>query len=207
MRAVYIASYGETGSHDLTAASISMPIHERKRIQSNMRQEIGRELYFKDISYENVKQPYNAYKLFQKEPEMSVSVIHVFRFYRAHYCKVVFMLALSEYEKGHEERLRVYIPFDSNKGYLRSLNKMAERKKVDISFEEIRYEESCFQRLASIIAGCVFYHDRDDYFNNIGKTGKAQLTSYIYASKKDANKFIFLQPKKFNNKKRKHLVK
>lgn len=187
MRAAYISRFSKADS--ITVASVSMPILERKRIKNEFKEITKEPVSFSSITYDNVKTSYMLSKLFFKEP-MTATVSHVTKYKSSSYCKAVFSAVLSEYEKHGREEMRVYIPFNKDKTALKDLNKMAASKKKPIIFEEIRYNESCFQQLANLFAGCVNYRrDDENYFNNLGQTPEAQLTAYIYSAKKDKGKF------------------
>jgi len=188
MRAVYIGRYFMPDKRNVTFSSISMPILERKRLKQKLKDITIKEISFDDVTYETVQEAYESMKLYLKEPEVLSNILNVTNYRRKEYCRIIFHIALFEYEI-HQEPLRIYIPFDKDKTFLRSLNKMAIKYNKEIHFEEIRNNESNFSQLASLIAGCVYYHnDEDLYLNNIGKTSQAQLTAYLYSSKKIKNK-------------------
>lgn len=190
MRAIYIDRYFMRDNHDCYFASISLPILERKHIKAQLKSICNKVLDFDNLNYLNVKEYYGYCNFFVKNINMSSFVLRVKRYRRSEYCKELFKIIEHQYSL-YNEPLRVYIPYDKNKNYLKTINKMVKKRGMNVSVEEIRFEESSFSQLANIIAGCIYYHDREDlYERNIGKKGKPQLIAYLYSCKKPKNKLI-----------------
>lgn len=188
MRAVYIGGYSATGERRFAIAAVSMPILERKRIKNDFKEITRETVSFSNVTYDNVKMLYLFCKQFIKESNLSSSVYHIADFHRSQYCNILFNFAVAEFNR-YNEPVRVYIPYEKDKTFLKTLNKMAIKRNLQIYFEEIRLDESCFQQLAGLLAGCVFYRrDDEKYFDCLGVTPEAQLTAYVYSSKKEKDK-------------------
>lgn len=190
MRALYIGRYFMRDSHDCNFTGVSLPILERKSIKNNLKKYINKPLIFDNINHYNVKMYYSFINHFIKEQSMTSYTLRVKKYKRSEYCKQLLKIIEHDYYLFNEP-LRVYIPFDKNKNFIRTLNKMIKKRKLNVFVEEIRYEESVFSQLANIISGCVYYHDREDLYEaNMGKKGKPQLIDYVYSCRKTKNKFI-----------------
>ena len=191
MRALYIDRYFMRDDNSCFIASVSMPILERKNIKNNLKLITNKVISFDLLNYSNVKTYYDFFNSYIKNKNMSSYVLKVHNFKRSLYCKQLLHIIKNEYNLYNKEELRVYIPFDKNKIFLKTLNAMVKKRKMKVSIEEIRYDESTFSQLANIIAGCVYYHDREDLYEvNLGKKGKPQLVAFCYSCKKTKNKLL-----------------
>lgn len=192
MRAVYIERYYMTDSHNLTLTSLSVPITKRKNIKELIKNITREKLSFASISQDNIREYYEICKLFLNNSELECNVVDIKKYHRSKYCGAIFKMIQMEYEKHNKESLRVYIPYEYNKNFYRTLLKMIAKSGMNVSLEESNYDQSVFAQLSSIIAGCTYYHSREDlYFDNLGKTSQAQLVAYLYTSKKQRNKMNF----------------
>lgn len=191
MRAVYIDRYFMRDSYKCVLTSVSLPILERKRIKQSLNYIANKNiLYFNEIKEDNIRTYYNYCNFFMKERNMNSSSLKLNSFRRSEYCRQLFELIKLEYNLYHQEPLRIYIPFNDDKGFLKTLNSMIKKRKMNISIEEIKYDESRLSQLANILSGCVYYHDREDLYElNLGKKGKPQLVAYLYSCKKSKNKW------------------
>lgn len=190
MRAVYIDRYFMKNDHSCVFGSVSCPILNRKEIKNNLKDIFEDILHFDDITSENVKTFYNVCSYFMKNNNMSANMLSLSSFRRKDYTNILFSLIKKEYIIYRNEPLRVYIPFDDDKTFIRNLNAMCRKRKMNVSVEEIKYEESKLSQLTNILCGCVYYHDREDlYLTNLGRKGTPQLVAYIYSCKKSFNKF------------------
>jgi len=193
MRAVYIDKYNMKNSHNCVFASISLPILERKTIKQELKSIDVKMMNFDFIDYSNLKNYYNYCNLFMKNISMRSNVKRINNYKRSMYCRTLMQLIEMEYVACNKEEMRIYIPFESDKTHLRTLNNMLKKRKINAYVEEIRYKESKFSQLANIISGIVYYHDKDDlYGKNLGKKGKPQLVAYLYSCKKTKNKLNIL---------------
>lgn len=191
MRAVYIDKYFMKDSVNCVISSVSLPILERKNIKNNMKLISNNTLSFNFLNYENVKEYYNFLNLFIKNSSMTSITLRIPHFRKSSYCNQLLNIIKTEYELYNKEELRVYIPYCENKNFLKSLMAMVKKRKMNVSIEEIKYEESIFSQLANIISGCVYFHDREDlYLSNLGNKGKPQLVAYYYSCKKSKNKIL-----------------
>lgn len=190
MRALYIDRYYMTDSNNCVLTGISLPILKRKIIRTNLRIISDKTLKFDDVDAYNIETYYNYIKYFIKDNDMTAISLKIVRYKRFQYCRQLFKIINNQYELYNKEPMRVYIPFDSNKDFLKTLNIMAKKRKMQVQIEEIKYEESKISQISNLIAGCVYYHSREDlyYENNLGERGKPQLIAYLYSCKKKKNK-------------------
>lgn len=200
MRAVYIDRYYMTNSHSCVFGCVSLPILKRKEIKQKLNDFSKNIMCFDDIDGDNVKIFYDYCNLFMKDSDMTSNILRIGRFRRKDYPRQLFQLIETEYKLHKKEPMRVYIPFDKNKTFIKTLNAMCRKRKIDVSIEEIKYEESKVSQLTNILCGSVYYHDREDLYGvNLGRKGKPQLIAYIYSCKKNRNKFNIVDFNKKNN--------
>lgn len=193
MRAVYIDNYHMKNKNNYVFVSVSLPILERKSIKTQLKAINDEIMSFDNINYQNIKKYYDYCSFFIKNIHMNSSIKKVFNYKRSMYCRTLLNLIENEYYSANKEELRVYIPFETNKNHLKTINKMLKKRHINAYVEEIRYSESKLSQLSNIIAGTIYYHDREDlYERNIGKKGKPQLVAYLYSCKKTKNKMTFL---------------
>jgi hypothetical protein len=189
MRVIYIDGYFLKDIHRCVFTGVSLPILERKNIKTDLRSISDDALHFDKLDEENVKTYYDYCNLFIKNNNMSATAMRVPSCRRSYYCKQIYKIIEAEYLKYDKEKTRVYIPFQYDKTFLKSLNAMVKSKGLDIQVEEIKYEESKISQLANLISGCICHHDIEElYLENLGKKGKPQLIAYLYSCKNPRRK-------------------
>lgn len=189
MRTLYIDRYYMRDSHNCVFTGISLPVLERKNIKNGLKEISKETLEFDNLTPENLQAYYEYVHYFIKNIDMTSYSLRVVKYRRSQYCRQILQIIKNEYAVHNNEPLRVYIPFEGDKNFIRTLNAMVKKRKMDVEVEEIKFPDSKISQLAHIIAGCVYYHQREDlYEKHLGERGKPQLIAYLYSCKKTRNK-------------------
>ena len=180
MRAAYIDVYYKESTCVFTI--VSFPIEQRKKWKEIF------ESFFPIVSFDNVDETniseYLQYLgFFIKGNDISAISLRVRKYRRSMYCRILKEL-IHEVFSIYGSSMRVFIPFDTDKHFLKSVRAMTPE---NIFIEEIRRKESFASQLASVLSGCVITHDDDSLY---GKDEKTVLSDYLYFSVKKRYKYL-----------------
>lgn len=202
MYAIYFDVYRNPAGAYKSAAAVSLPILERKRIKEEIRDAV-KSLNKEDVtvSWEGMKckspmkTMYLMLNFLFEEKEMRGAVSSTYipkatskKFLPQMLCEMITALIG---RKNYKKEIRVYLPATFTKYEYRQCMAGIKVHFPYAQVEKIPIEDSVFTQMANVMAGLHDYQETV-YENHIGEKGRSQLVEYILQAPKTDKKYSTL---------------